>query len=85
MPAGSPWPFGVQWVEAEDSFNFSLVAWRIQGDFRADAAQPLPDRLVDAVGRQVDALRRQLGDEPIELGHVYFTFFTPASRTNSDA
>ena len=24
MPAGTPWPFGVQWVEADDSFNFAL-------------------------------------------------------------
>ena len=24
-------------------------------------------------------------DEPIERGHAYLTFFTPASRTNSDA
>jgi isoamylase len=26
IPAGSPWPFGVQWVEAEDAFNFSLYS-----------------------------------------------------------
>ena len=24
MPAGSPWPFGVQWVQADDALNFSL-------------------------------------------------------------
>jgi isoamylase len=26
ISAGSPWPFGVQWVEAEDAFNFSLYS-----------------------------------------------------------
>ncbi len=31
IPAGSPWPFGVQWVEAEDSFNFSLYSKHATG------------------------------------------------------
>jgi isoamylase len=31
MPAGSPWPFGVQWVEADDAFNFSLYSRRATG------------------------------------------------------
>jgi isoamylase len=31
MPAGSPWPFGVQWVEAEDAFNFSLYSRHATG------------------------------------------------------
>ena len=26
IPAGSPWPFGVQWVEEGDAFNFSLYS-----------------------------------------------------------
>jgi isoamylase len=26
ISAGSPWPFGVHWVEAEDAFNFSLYS-----------------------------------------------------------
>ena len=30
-PAGSPWPFGVQWVEAEDAFNFSLYSRHATG------------------------------------------------------
>ena len=30
-PAGSPWPFGVQWVEADDSFNFSLYSRHATG------------------------------------------------------
>ena len=31
MPAGSPWPFGVQWVEADDAFNFSLYSRHATG------------------------------------------------------
>jgi isoamylase len=31
MRAGSPWPFGVQWVEAEDAFNFSLYSRHATG------------------------------------------------------
>jgi len=31
MPAGSPWPCGVQWVEAEDAFNFSLYSRHATG------------------------------------------------------
>ena len=31
MHAGSPWPFGVQWVEAEDAFNFSLYSRHAAG------------------------------------------------------
>jgi isoamylase len=31
IPAGSPWPFGVQWVEAEDSLNFSLYSKHATG------------------------------------------------------
>ena len=31
MPAGSPWPFGVQWVEADDAFNFSLYSKHATG------------------------------------------------------
>jgi isoamylase len=31
MHAGSPWPFGVQWVEAEDAFNFSLYSRHATG------------------------------------------------------
>ena len=26
MPAGSPWPFGVQWVQADDALNFALYS-----------------------------------------------------------
>ena len=26
IPAGSPWPLGVQWVEADDAFNFALYS-----------------------------------------------------------
>lgn len=26
VPAGSPWPLGAQWVEAEDAFNFALYS-----------------------------------------------------------
>jgi glycogen operon protein len=26
LPAGSPWPLGVHWVEADDSFNFALFS-----------------------------------------------------------
>jgi isoamylase len=29
--SGSPWPFGVRWVEAEDSFNFSLYSKHATG------------------------------------------------------
>ena len=29
--AGSPWPFGVQWVEADDAFNFSLYSRHATG------------------------------------------------------
>ena len=29
--AGSPWPLGVQWVEAEDAFNFSLYSKHATG------------------------------------------------------
>jgi hypothetical protein len=57
-------------LDAEPKTRSTSPSWRrIQSGFRGDAAQPLPDRLVDAVRRQV----------------VYFTFFTPASRTSSDA
>ena len=31
IPAGSPWPLGVQWVEAEDSFNFALYSKHATG------------------------------------------------------
>ena len=31
MRAGSPWPFGVQWVEADDAFNFSLYSRHATG------------------------------------------------------
>jgi isoamylase len=31
IPAGSPWPFGVQWVEADDAFNFSLYSRNATG------------------------------------------------------
>ena len=31
IPAGSPWPFGVQWVEADDAFNFSLYSRHATG------------------------------------------------------
>jgi glycogen operon protein len=31
IPAGSPWPFGVQWVEADDAFNFSLYSKHATG------------------------------------------------------
>ena len=31
MPAGSPWPFGVQWVEADDAFNFALYSRHATG------------------------------------------------------
>lgn len=31
MPAGTPWPFGVQWVEADDSFNFALYSRHATG------------------------------------------------------
>jgi isoamylase len=31
IPAGSPWPFGVQWVEADDSFNFALYSRHATG------------------------------------------------------
>ena len=27
MPAGSPWPFGVQWIEKEDTFNMINGHW----------------------------------------------------------
>ena len=29
--AGSPWPFGVQWLEADDAFNFSLYSRHATG------------------------------------------------------
>jgi isoamylase len=31
MAAGSPWPFGVRWVEADDAFNFSLYSRHARG------------------------------------------------------
>ncbi len=31
IPAGSPWPFGVQWVEADEAFNFSLYSRHATG------------------------------------------------------
>ena len=31
MRVGSPWPFGVEWVEAEDAFNFSLYSRHATG------------------------------------------------------
>ena len=31
MAAGSPWPFGVQWLEADDAFNFSLYSRHATG------------------------------------------------------
>jgi len=31
LEAGSPWPFGVQWVEADDAFNFSLYSKHATG------------------------------------------------------
>ena len=31
MPAGSPWPFGVQWVEPDESFSFSLYSKHATG------------------------------------------------------
>ena len=31
MPAGRPWPLGVEWVEAEDAFNFALYSRHATG------------------------------------------------------
>ena len=31
VAAGSPWPFGVQWLEADDAFNFSLYSRHATG------------------------------------------------------
>ena len=31
LRVGSPWPFGVEWVEAEDAFNFSLYSRHATG------------------------------------------------------
>ena len=31
MPEGRPWPFGVQWVEEDDAFNFALYSKHATG------------------------------------------------------
>src|SRR5262249_19087582 len=31
VPAGRPWPLGVEWVEAEDAFNFALFSRHATG------------------------------------------------------
>ena len=46
LSAGSPWPFGVQWVEADDAFNLSLYSKHATGVTllcytEEDAARPV--------------------------------------------
>jgi isoamylase len=48
LSAGSPWPFGVQWVEADDAFNFSLYSKHATGVTllfytEKDAAKPISE------------------------------------------
>jgi hypothetical protein len=46
MPAGSPWPLGIHWVEADDSFSFALYSKHATGVTlvcypEADLAEPI--------------------------------------------